>query len=68
MNIQPFRSTLTWIRERGYEGEFQPGDVLCVESCTGLEGGRECVKLEIQVMVTENGVERLDEFPFEDWL
>ena len=52
----------------GYEGEFQPGDVLCVESCTGLEGGLECVKLEIQVRVTENGVERLDVFPFEDWL
>jgi len=51
----------------GYEGEFQPGDVLCVESCTGLEGGRECVKLEIQVLVTENGVKRLDAFPFEDW-
>jgi len=55
-------------RGEGYEGEFQPGDVLCVESCTGQEGGRECVKLEIQVMVTENGVERLDEFPFEDWV
>jgi Xaa-Pro dipeptidase len=31
----------------GYEGEFQTGDVL---SCTGLDGGRECVKLEIQVL------------------
>ena len=51
----------------GYEGEFQPGDVLCVESCTGEEGGRECVKLEIQVLVTENGTKRLDEFPFEEW-
>jgi Xaa-Pro aminopeptidase len=51
----------------GYEGEFQSGDVLCVESCTGEEGGRECVKLEIQVLVTEKGTERLDEFPFEDW-
>lgn len=51
----------------GYEGEFQPGDVLCVESCTGEEGGRECVKLEIQVLVTENGIKRLDEFPFEEW-
>lgn len=51
----------------GYEGEFQPGDVLCVESCTGEQGGRECVKLEIQVLVTENGTKRLDEFPFEEW-
>ena len=51
----------------GYEGEFQPGDVLCVESCTGVEGGRECVKLEIQVLVTEDGTKQLDVFPFEDW-
>ena len=55
-------------RGAGYEGEFQPGDVLCVESCTGLDGGQECVKLEIQVLVTENGIERLDKFLLEDWV
>jgi Xaa-Pro aminopeptidase len=52
----------------GYDGAFQVGDVLCVESTTGAEGGRECIKLEIQVQVTENGIKRLDSFPFEDWL
>ena len=52
----------------GYEGEFQVGDVLCVESTTGVSGERECIKLEIQVQVTENGVKQLDTFPFEDWL
>lgn len=51
----------------GYEGEFQVGDVLCIESATGVKGGRECIKLEIQVLVTENGVKRLDTFPFEEW-
>ena len=52
----------------GYEGSFQPGDVVCVESSTGAEGGRESVKLEIQVLVTEDGTQLLDEFPFEDWV
>jgi hypothetical protein len=52
----------------GYDGEFQAGDVICVESTTGVEGGRECIKLEIQLLVVDNGVERLDSFPFEDWL
>ncbi len=52
----------------GYEGSFQPGDVLCVETCTGVDGGRECIKLEIQVLVTEDGTRRLDEFPLEDWV
>lgn len=52
----------------GYSGEFQQGDVLCVESTTGVEGGRESVKLEIQVQVTEHGIKRLDAFPFEPWM
>ncbi len=41
--------------------------MLCVESCTGLNDGPECVKLEVQVLVGENGAEQLDNFPFEDW-
>jgi len=52
---------------KGYPGIIEEGMVLCVESCTGLNGGRECVKLEIQVLVTDSGVEQLDTFPFEDW-
>ena len=57
-----------WEQGKGYDGVITPGMVLCVESCTGLNGGRECVKLEIQVLVTETGTERLDNFPFEDWV
>ena len=38
---------------------------LCVESFIGKEGGREGVKLEEQVIITENGVERLSTYPFE---
>jgi len=52
---------------KGYPGIIEEGMVLCVESCTGHNDGPECVKLEVQVLVTENGVEQLDTFPFEDW-
>ena len=40
--------------------------VLCAESLVSEEGGREAVKLETQVLVTETGAERLDSFPWED--
>ena len=40
--------------------------VLAVESLIGEEGGREAVKLETQVVVTDQGTERLDSFPWED--
>ena len=47
-------------------GEFLPGMVLAVESLVGEAGGREAVKLETQVLVTEHGTERLDSFPWKD--
>jgi Xaa-Pro aminopeptidase len=55
-------------RGSGYDGMFEPGMCICVESCTGSPGARESVKLEIQIVVTEDGTRRLDTFPFEDWL
>jgi Xaa-Pro dipeptidase len=54
-------------RGKGYDGVFEPGMCLCVESCTGSARAGETVKLEIQLTVTEDGTRRLDEFPFEDW-
>jgi Xaa-Pro aminopeptidase len=54
---------------KAYEGVLQPGMVLCVESFIGAEGGREGVKLEEQVIITETGTERMSSYPFEvDWL
>ena len=41
--------------EKGYDGILQPGMVLCVESYIGSEGGTEGVKLEEQVIITEDG-------------
>ena len=48
---------------------MEPGMTLCVESFIGSEGGREGVKLEEQVLVTDTGIERLSAYRFEtDWL
>ena len=50
---------------KGYDGYLESGMTLCVESFIGSEGGREGVKLEEQVLITENGVERMSTYPFE---
>lgn len=54
--------------DAGYDGEIVPGMVLCVESYIGAPGGREGVKLEQQVLVTDTGTELLSRFPFEQAL
>jgi Xaa-Pro dipeptidase len=51
--------------ESGYDGVLEPGMTLCVESYIGEEGGDEGVKLEEQLLITENGSELLSSFPFE---
>ncbi|MCG8353950.1 MAG: Xaa-Pro peptidase family protein [Kiloniellales bacterium] len=54
---------------RGYDGLLVPGMTLCIESFIGVEGGKEGVKLEEQVLITEDGCETLSGYPFEeDWL
>ncbi len=50
----------------GYDGTFEPGMTICVESYMGELGGREGIKLEEQVLITETGVERMSTFPYED--
>ena len=58
--------------EDGYDGRLEPGMTLCLESYIGeyggAEDGREGVKLEQQVLITENGYELLSLYPFEDKL
>lgn len=44
-------------------GVLEPGMVLCVESYIGRLGGREGVKIEEQVLITETGNETLSRYP-----
>jgi len=55
-------------KAKGYDGVVEPGMTLCVESYIGTEGGREGVKLEEQVLITDRGIERLSKYPFETGL
>ena len=52
----------------GYEGVFEPGMLICVEVYAGEAGGKEGVKLEDQVLITEDGYENLTQYPFESRL
>ncbi len=55
--------------DSGYDDVLREGMTLCVESYIGATGGREGVKLEEQVLVTENGIEQLSTYPLElDWI
>ncbi len=49
----------------GYDGVLLPGMTICVEAYVGAVGGREGVKLEEQVLITEIGAENLARYPFE---
>ena len=53
------------VEEHGYGGCVEVGMTLCVEAYIGAEGGREGVKLEEQVVVTETGCELLSTYPHE---
>jgi Xaa-Pro aminopeptidase len=50
----------------GREGVLQPGMVVSVESYIGEKNGRQGVKLEEEVLVTESGPQLISAFPFED--
>jgi Xaa-Pro aminopeptidase len=54
--------------QAGYDGIILPNMTLCVESYIGEEDGREGVKLEEQLLVTETGTELLSRYPFEEKL
>ncbi|MEZ5935472.1 MAG: Xaa-Pro peptidase family protein [Alphaproteobacteria bacterium] len=48
-----------------YDGIFEPGMTVCVESYIGEEGGADGVKLEQQVLITEDTIELLSCYPLE---
>ncbi len=53
------------VEHHGYDLVFEPGMALCVEAYVGAQGGKEGVKLEDQVIITEDGFENITRFPFE---
>ena len=54
---------------KGYDAVLEAGTTICVESLIAVEGGKEGVKLEEQVLITEDGIEQLSSYPMEeDWL
>lgn len=57
-------------KRRGFDGELEVGMCLCVEALVALEDGKgESVKLEEQIVITENGYEQLSSYPLEEsWL
>jgi Xaa-Pro aminopeptidase len=50
--------------EGSHGGAFEENMVICIESLIG-EAGSESIKLETQVLLTKDGPERLDSFPWE---
>lgn len=54
--------------KKGYDGMYEPGMTICLESYIGEEGGEEGVKLEQQVLLTDSGLELLSTFPYEEAL
>ena len=44
---------------------LEPGMTICVEVYAGAVGGKNGVKLEDQVLITENGFENLTKIPFD---
>ena len=51
-----------------FDAVLEPGMVLCVEALVSREGGDFSIKLEDQVLVTEDGFENLTRYPFCDRL
>lgn len=49
-----------------YDGLLEAGMIVCVESYVGAVGGREGVKLEDPVLITESGPRVLSSYPLED--
>lgn len=51
--------------EGAFDYPLEPGMTLCVEAAVGEVGGDFTIKLEDQVLITEDGYERLTTYPFD---
>jgi len=50
---------------KGNDYVLEPGMALCVEAYMGLPGAPDGIKLEDQVLITEDGVENLTKYPWD---
>jgi len=51
--------------EGAFDYPLEPGMMLCVEALVGADGGDFSIKLEDQVLITEDGYENLTTYPFD---
>ena len=56
-----------WVKG-AFDYVLEPGMVLCVEALVSPDGGDFSIKLEDQVLVTEDGYENLTTYPFDEAL
>ena len=54
--------------EGAFDYVLEPGMTLCVEALISPEGGDFSIKLEDQVLITEDGYENLTQYPFDERL
>ncbi|WP_420397864.1 dimethylsulfonioproprionate lyase DddP [Nioella sp.] len=54
--------------EGAFDYVLEPGMTLCVEALVSPEGGDFSIKLEDQVLITEDGFENLTQYPFDERL
>lgn len=60
--------TLPLLERRQEDGVLETGMTISLESYVGAYGGHEGVKLEQQVLITEDGCELMSPFPYEEAL
>lgn len=51
-----------------FDHPLEPGMMICVEALIGTKGGDVCIKLEDQVLITDDGVDNMTKFPFDEAL
>ncbi len=59
---------IDWDNGKGYDGHLRSGMTICIESLIGTQGGKESIKLEEQILITDTGYEMLSSYPFDDEL
>ena len=64
-NEYPLIMNPKWFEQSGHDGECQAGMVYCIESYVGGAISNEGVKLEQQILVTEDGYELLSDMEFD---